>query len=409
MTTLPPAPEKSTAPRKRRVHKFSSFDEADGMNRLQKSFYQQVFLPAFLAGDPVDVEGQTGYGQMLINDLIKERDTDPAGARHRLEALVQAYQGPDLPCTATDVLAMFCFEDGDFAAGYRLLGSSVSISIYLTLAEHLNHPPLSVMQIINWSTGTLTKHTKRNAQAAFEALQMRLDDFQATHGVSIVTDFWRRVSADGPIDEVAAAIEDEVSQKFSPRDVGMLLSQAREVGPVIEPAVSLAEPGDEERVIAWPAAWVDAYQHGALLDAFLRALVRAAENEARDQTGVPRVGEQWKSEMALLTQLRQALPEVKFVHQFRPWWLTPQSLDIYLPAHNIAVEYQGAQHTAPVEYFGGEEKFDTQQFRDYQKRQSCKEYDCVLIEVHPGYDLADVVESISTAIDSQQASEQQSS
>lgn len=409
MTTLQPPPGKGHTTPSRRVHKFSSMDASEGMNRLQKSFYHQVFLPAFLAGEPVDVEGQTGYGQVLITDLIAQRAADPAGARGRLEALVQAYKSPDLPYVAEDVLARFCFEDGDFAAGYEMLGSGVSVSIYLTLAEHLNHPRLSAVQVINWTPGILTKQTMRDPQAAFEALQARLDEFQEAHGVSIVTDFWRRVSADGPVDEIAAAIAHEVSRRFSTRDVRMLLSQAREVGPVVEPTISLTAPGDEERVIAWPAPWVDTYQHGALLNAFLAGLVRGAENEARDQSGMTRVGEQWKSEMALLTQLKEALPDEKFVHQFRPWWLKPQSVDIYLPAHNIAIEYQGVQHSAPVQYYGGEEEFDARQLRDSQKRLLCEEYGCILIEVHPGYALQDVVESISAAITVQQAAECQDS
>ena len=86
------------------------------------------------------------------------------------------------------------------------------------------------------------------------------------------------------------------------------------------------------------------------------------------------------------------------LHQARPWWLAPQSLDIYLPRYNIAIEYQGAQHTQPVEFFGGEEAFEQQQERDARKAAACAQNGCALIEVHPRYKLGDVLTRIRNTI-----------
>ncbi|TWP32449.1 hypothetical protein [Leekyejoonella antrihumi] len=41
-------------------------------------------------------------------------------------------------------------------------------------------------------------------------------------------------------------------------------------------------------------------------------------------------------------------------HQVRPPWLALQSLDIVFRGHSLAaVEYQGVQHSSPVDFFGG--------------------------------------------------------
>lgn len=43
------------------------------------------------------------------------------------------------------------------------------------------------------------------------------------------------------------------------------------------------------------------------------------------------------------------------------------SYDFYIPSQNILIEYQGKQHYEPVEYFGGNTKFATQQKHDKMK------------------------------------------
>lgn len=46
--------------------------------------------------------------------------------------------------------------------------------------------------------------------------------------------------------------------------------------------------------------------------------------------------------------------------------------DFYLPEYNICIEYDGEQHFEPVEYFGGQEKFQKQKHNDLIKEQYCK-------------------------------------
>jgi hypothetical protein len=83
----------------------------------------------------------------------------------------------------------------------------------------------------------------------------------------------------------------------------------------------------------------------------------------------------------------------------RPWWLGPQSLDILFHGRGIAVEYQGAQHSHPVEFFGGTVAFQKQQERDATKRRLCAQNGVLLFEVHPDYVLEDVIAQIRRALD----------
>lgn len=70
----------------------------------------------------------------------------------------------------------------------------------------------------------------------------------------------------------------------------------------------------------------------------------------------------------------------------RPDWLRPQHLDLWLPDVGVAIEFHGAQHFVPVEYFGGEAGFAQQRLRDFRKRQLCEANGCRLIVVDSDYE-----------------------
>lgn len=54
-------------------------------------------------------------------------------------------------------------------------------------------------------------------------------------------------------------------------------------------------------------------------------------------------------------------------------WLGRQTLDFYLPKHNIAIELQGKQHFKPIKMFGGDERFEKQIERDWRKIKLCEQ------------------------------------
>ena len=68
------------------------------------------------------------------------------------------------------------------------------------------------------------------------------------------------------------------------------------------------------------------------------------------------------------------------IYQYTADWLKEQSLDIFIPSINVAIEYQGLQHFRAVDYFGGEVGFEKTKKRDEIKRNKCFEQGITLIE-----------------------------
>lgn len=189
-----------TAPR--RVPKFYSALDRPEMNRLQKSFYRRTFLPSLLGGDPVDVQENCGYGAMLVHELLDERRTNPIGARDTLESLIGAYRYMDRPYYSESTLADFYFLEGDFASGYATLGSQATPSHQLTLSANLDQPRLTAWHVLRWAEYGITQKGLGHLRGIVDALQERLDEFHASHGVSLVEDFWRRATSDKSVSEV---------------------------------------------------------------------------------------------------------------------------------------------------------------------------------------------------------------
>lgn len=59
--------------------------------------------------------------------------------------------------------------------------------------------------------------------------------------------------------------------------------------------------------------------------------------------------------------------EIEYVYEFRKHTKSNKSIDFYIPKYKIAIECQGVQHFAPVEFFGGERKLIIYRNRDIEK------------------------------------------
>ena len=86
----------------------------------------------------------------------------------------------------------------------------------------------------------------------------------------------------------------------------------------------------------------------------------------------------WKHELTLFHAVRKRHQDT--LYQYRPDWLGRQSLDLFIPSLQTAIEYQGIQHYRPVDFFGGEEALLQRQELDRQKRTLCEENNVRLIE-----------------------------
>jgi len=112
------------------------------------------------------------------------------------------------------------------------------------------------------------------------------------------------------------------------------------------------------------------------------SFIQKALNHATMGQGCPRC--YLKSQNKLFEKLQETFNEVIKL-EASPEWLNSQRFDIYLPKYNIAIEYNGAQHYEPIDYFGGEEKFKLQQQRDELKREKCRLNNCSLFEIKYDY------------------------
>lgn len=130
----------------------------------------------------------------------------------------------------------------------------------------------------------------------------------------------------------------------------------------------------------------------------LNSFIRDGENILRVKNNLPKIGENWISELDLFNKLKNAFSYLEVISQGRPKWLGLQRFDIYFPKLNIAVEYQGAQHFQEVSIFGGKEGFEKTLENDNKKRKLCIENNCTLIEVLPNYNFNDIVSQIQNLI-----------
>lgn len=97
-------------------------------------------------------------------------------------------------------------------------------------------------------------------------------------------------------------------------------------------------------------------------------LMREAENNLRVSIGGKQIGEGWISETELFYRVKEHFKNLKVIHHGRPKFLGQQHFDIWIPEIKVAIEYQGAKHNEPIEFFGGKEAFLNNKKRDELKR-----------------------------------------
>ena len=86
----------------------------------------------------------------------------------------------------------------------------------------------------------------------------------------------------------------------------------------------------------------------------------------------------WKHEQSLFLLIKKKYIDALF--QYRPKWLEPQNLDIYIPSLNLGIEYQGIQHYESVDFFGGEKALMHRKELDQRKRILCEKNGIKLLE-----------------------------
>jgi hypothetical protein len=380
-----------------RIHRFKveMVEDLPAMNRLQRSFFSKHYKPRFLAGETMDVDGQFGYPLVMMYELLAAWEAHPTAAMDGMARIVAAYPGSVAQSEARRCLADMHYLREEWADALELTYGHRRLVAFVGLSDVLK-PRAEAWEVMKWGSSNVTKAGWQNMDAVLDDLQAELDSFHDRHDVSVVGHFWSRLHADEPISAISQSLFELLGANYSVGSIAQLIAYGRTFGPVSLTAFE----GFGEYARPIPAAWnrANPYAFEGLIQALCRPLFRESENRAREAAGLPRVGEGLVSEVHLLNQLRDAFPGQRLDHQVRPRWLAPQSLDMVFRGRNIAIEYQGAQHTRPVDFFGGQEAFERQQLRDAMKRGLCRDHGMTLIEVHPGYQVEEVIEAINRAL-----------
>jgi len=101
--------------------------------------------------------------------------------------------------------------------------------------------------------------------------------------------------------------------------------------------------------------------------------LRESENQLRENFGFIRIGDGNVREHSLYKELTKVIDPSKIKRWYRPKWLGGLELDFYFEfkGKKIRIEYQGAQHVRPIDYFGGKKAFKRQISRDKRKLNTC--------------------------------------
>jgi hypothetical protein len=86
----------------------------------------------------------------------------------------------------------------------------------------------------------------------------------------------------------------------------------------------------------------------------------------------------WKSEFSVYLLVKNYYADAEY--QYRAEWLGKQSLDVFIPSINTAIEYQGIQHYEAIDVFDGEDGLKSRIKLDIEKREKCKKNNVLLIE-----------------------------
>lgn len=113
------------------------------------------------------------------------------------------------------------------------------------------------------------------------------------------------------------------------------------------------------------------------IDQYYKELVNVRNRVYEEVVTDGKASAPWKSEQRLYALAKELYPDA--VYQFRAEWLGLQSLDVYIPSINTAIEYQGIQHYQPVDLFGGEEGYEQRKTLDAKKKRLCNKAGIQLI------------------------------
>ncbi len=354
------------------------FNEIYEATTLQIKFYQ-AYKKCFLKGEYLDVKGNNNYTFILFYDLLENHSQDINLLQTRLKNLEKYY-----PITRghTNSAIIRKFEsDNNFESAWKLkyqdeyIGFESIIEFEEKLGRRLLDGELLV-KLAGFSH--LTEFGQNNIKEIKLFADLEIEKYTEEKGIDF---FGLFIVDNGPIktkkEGTVLIYDSEYYEKFFLSNSEYLHYKAI----------------DDHQVKSNYLKKIPHVVEKAIYNQ-CRLILKNAEDSYREKIGMPKVGEGWISETELFYKVSDYFKDLEVIHHASPKWLGRQHLDIYIPKFKIGIEYQGAQHYEPIEFFGGQEALERTIERDERKKQLCKKNNCLLIYVEKGYDFIDIVSKI---------------
>jgi len=364
---------------------YARWDEVTPRHRTFYEYWQERLEK----GDFVNIGDNVGYVFMYMKLGIKQfkKDKDIKCLRKSFHKLQSAYgEKKDVQMFLGGWLLHAYLFLGDYAGawnsrkdmGYYEFLDISDVVFFDRQCGGVSIDGQAVISILKSNTAILTEFGKEHQREIASIATAFLNSYHEKHAKNLIESLYERFTSASSSEEAKQPKYTKVLDLFDLPCPGIHFDNEFSMG-AIRPA--------SEWDIHYSAV-PQTIETG--MKVVLRTVVRECENIVREEKGLPKVEEGWISETRLFRDLCVSFPNERVVHQARPAWLRQQHLDIYFPARNVAVEYQGAQHESPIEFFGGETAFKSQQERDRRKRRLCEEHGCRMIYAYPGYDISNI-------------------
>jgi len=364
---------------------YARWDEVTPRHRTFYEYWQERLEK----GDFVNIGDNVGYVFMYMKLGIKQfkKDKDIKCLRKSFHKLQSAYgEKKDVQMFLGGWLLHAYLFLGDYAGawnsrkdmGYYEFLDISDVVFFDRQCGGVSIDGQAVMSILKNNSAILTEFGKEHQTEIASIATAFLRSYHGSHGKNLIESLYERFTS--------ASSSEETEQPKCTKVFDLFALPCPGIHSDNEFSMRAIRPASE-----WDIHYIAVSQTiEAGIKVVLQTVVRECENIVREEKGLPKVGEGWISETRLFRDLCVSFPNERVVHQARPAWLGQQHLDIYFPARNVAVEYQGAQHESPIEFFGGEEAFKRQQERDRRKRRLCKEHGCRLIYAYPDCDISNI-------------------
>lgn len=378
-------------------HKYVySYSEIREASPEQVKFYR-IYKRHFFNHQYIDVKGNDNYTFILFYDLLENHNSNTKELQKHLENLATYYPKTKSYGHSAVIKQFESADNYDKSWALTVKKEYISIKTILEYEEKLNRELLNGELIAKLGGyGHLTEFGQNNIKDIIPFADNELEVYKQEKDSKFFDLFFQKGQP------IRVKKEGEVALKKS--ILSFLKKQKSQIIYEYRPEyykdffLSNAEYEHYKTIDDFQAqsGYANSLPHVVEKSIFnqFRLILKKAEDAFREEIGMPKVGEGWISETELFYKISDYFKEDEVIPHASPIWLGRQHLDIYLPGLNLAIEYQGAQHYEPIEFFGGQEAFERTVERDRRKKELCEKHNCILIYADKGYDLDVIIKTI---------------